>query len=341
MNSSKSKNTNSDKIIIYGEGKKGKVINNKGLYNILADREIKNIKLVGLEKTKVLEKEDFKKFFDLLYNDNSYVVKVFKNKNTSQNFKNECKGIKNIYRIFKDSYKKYTTLYFLEFNNFKSIGFKITCNNNYKIYVVLNSMCDMSINKFNFTNYSIFNKFIENTLSALVKLQEYKYAHTDLKTDNIIYCNHDDRFKIIDWEMSKILSLSINISSQYYANIEHNSPLAFYINGKSMDESIKYFKKNNIKKKQKWFESEQFQIIFNMYVKELYNIKDKYVFSKIIFEKYKYHLDLFAIATIYYKIMYTNNLDITEDYIELFTKMISLNGLINAENAYKYFKSKF
>jgi len=353
MNSSKSiskinSNNNSvskvnlinSKINIYGEGNKGKVINNKELSLILKDKKIRKIQLISLDdKYELSSNKELNDFFDLIYSKNDFVIKLFKD-NVKLNFKNECKGLKNIYNIFKDSYKKYSTLYFLKFKNFKFIGFKIICENT-ELYAIINSMCTMNMYKFKFTRYDIFNKFIENTLSSLVKLQEHKYAHTDLKPDNIIYCSNDDRFKIIDWEMSKILSLSINIFSKYYANKIFNSPLAFVINGKSVTESIKSFENYNIEKKQKWFQSDQFQVIFKMYKKELYDLKDKYVIRNVIFEKYKYHLDLFAIATVYYSLMYSNNLDITDNYIELFTKMISLNGFLNVKNAYNYFNSNF
>lgn len=326
---------------IYGEGYKGTTmdiaydINDTNTFsNKLKSIHIKKIKLFNFTSEYTIKNID--KYVQSLQYNKFHIVKIFKKinswfrwlyDNTQKNFKNEMNGMKHIYNIFGN--KKYSTIRFLNFENFKYIGIKIYYNNNRYMYAVLNQKCSHTVDKMIF-NKALINKFIDTTLKLLYLMQKHKYIHTDLKPDNIIYCNIDKSFKLIDWEMSR--SLKWNKNHKFYANMVCNSPITYYLHNKSFNKSFNIFNKNN----KDLFEIPEFAAIFKKYKKDMFNIiKNKN--KRMIFNKFKNHLEVFALGIVYMKLIIKNNIN-KEYYLEFFSNILSLEKCWSAKDAVYNFK---
>lgn len=325
---------------IYGEGYKGQTmdiacdINDSVTFcNKLRILDIKKIKLVNFETEYTVKNID--NYIQSMYHNKLHIVKIFKKvnswirwvfDNTKKNFNNEMRGMKRIYNIFGS--EKYSTIRFLNFEGFKYIGIKIYYNNNQCIYAVLNQKCSQTVDKLKFTKNSL-NKFIKTTLKLVDLMQKNKYIHTDLKPDNIIYCKSDKAFKIIDWEMSR--SLRWNNNHKFYANMVCNSPVTYYLHNKSFNKSFRLFSKYN----KDLLQIPEFASIFAKYKKDMFDII-KHKKKSTIFNKFKYHFEVFALGIVYMKLLIKNNIN-PEYYLDFLTNLISLDNLWTAHDAFNHF----
>jgi len=262
------KNKN-NKIKIYGIGKKEKIL-------IIPKEKILNI-IKKLKKNLVVKK--FKK--NLWFFNNS-------NKN---NFKNELTGYKEILKIFGEKeLNKYTAIKPLFIiNNIKIYG--ISTNKNYYSF---SEYCSKSLDEINLTQ-ELYNKFTKDIIKSLKILQKNHYIHNDIKPDNIMYCNN--QFKLIDWEMSKLLNKKI-IELKYCGNTVFNHPIKYYLAGfpsyicrKLMDVEIFYYTKHN------WIGQLK---SYNEYKKRSINSFNKIINSKLtkqqIHNKFSKYFDNYAFA---------------------------------------------
>jgi serine/threonine protein kinase len=325
---------------IYGEGVKGitmdiacKSYNTGTLCKKLNTKQIQEINLISFNK--VYKVKNIRDFLNFLDNIKDYVVKIFKVlpiynffSSGKKNFYNEINGIKTIYKIYNNDLSKYTTLKAITYNEIDFIGIQFIVNNSHTIYATISKKCSYDVSNYKFDNKS-FDEFVLQTLESLSILQINKYAHTDIKADNIIYCDYDKKFKLIDWELLK--KLSWEKKHKYFANARNSSPLASYIYGMPEIIAFKrfYSKNNNI--------STELSVIINIF-KEEFN-KIKHMKYNELFNKYKYHFDLFAMALTYIYLLNKNNIN-SKKYMDLIIKMTSLTSKFeDAKEALNYWRS--
>jgi serine/threonine protein kinase len=333
----------------FGEGLKGitmdiacKKYNAATLCRKLKLQDIEEINLISFHKTYSISKEEFTDFIDFLSHLNKFVIKIFKPypsvlrylwKAEKNNFKNEIKGIKKIFKIFEGDLEKYTTLKVVQYKDMEFIGIQIKLKTD-TVYGTVSSKCDHELEDHKFTSLNKFHKFIKQTLEALIIIQKHDYSHTDIKQSNIIYCSSDDSYKIIDWELLK--PLSWYKSKQYFANKTHNNPLTLYIYGMPVLLALETFTLMNQTKHPEWYESNFYKEIYNKLDEELHIIiKNKSEHQ--LFREYKYTFDLFALGMTYAQLLIKNKLHSPKLH-KFILKITSLtNYFKNAEEALDYF----
>jgi len=227
-------------MVILNQGYKGQVmeiynedINDKNtLYNELLLSESKEIKLVTIDKKKIIKikREDsyYNKILEILKNIKEdtlvkkfiYINFLFGDK--KNNFNNELDGYKNLIKIFKDKIDVHTTIKEgFKYKNRKIYG--IIFNDDYYIFL---EKCYKNLEEIKFTQ-TLLNKCTKEIMETLNILNGNNYIHNDLKPNNIILCKN--RFKIIDWESSNyIKNQSQSLIDTKNGNIVYNHPLKFY-----------------------------------------------------------------------------------------------------------------
>lgn len=342
---------------VYGEGVKGITMDVSCIYNDthtfcskLKEKKIKYVKLFSGDGNTVLSKKDFEDFITFLSKQDAFVVKIFKAAKFSflkeitkyfydehQHFKNEMNGIKKMFSIYGDQVSKYTTLKTLTYNSKDFVGLQIKYEDGPTTWATFSAKCSYDAADYKFTKNAMFDKFIIQTLESLIILQKHGYAHTDLKQNNIIYCDKEKAFKIIDWEMLKPLSWSKN--HQYFANVSHNSPLGLYLYNVPKMLAFNIYNSANLKQYPKVYKSREYKHISSMVNKQLTDaIKDKT--HKQLFYKYKNNFDMFAIGMTYLHLLVKNKIN-TQQYMPFIERLLLLddNRFRSIEEAYTHFTS--
>lgn len=339
---------------IIGEGVKGitmdmgcKPYDPDTFCNMIKKKNTKGLNLFSESSTHYVPKERVHRFLEHVSKKHSYVVKVFKPSGmlipfldrTSSNFSNELKGMKRVFKMFSGSASKYTTLKKQTFDGHNFIAVQMLFENETPMYATFSKKCNHEIKDHRFEGYTEFNAFVRHTLETLAVLQKNGYAHCDIKTSNMVYCNDEKRFKLIDWEMSKRLSWSKN--HMYFANISSDSPLALYMYGIPETLAINSFRVANYKDRSRWYDSMEAQDLIGPYINNLSSVIEGRT-NEGLFRKYKNHLDMFAACLVYSETMFNNNLK-QDRYLPFFSKMISLSKdrFEDASAALKEFNRSF
>ena len=99
----------------------------------------------------------------------------------------------------------------------------------YTSFHIFSEGCSTQIMHIKFTQ-RFFDKFVKEIGETLDIIQDLGYQHHDIKPDNMIYCKHTDRFKIIDWELVTHESAPLG---RYWemGNTLFNHPIKFYLGG--------------------------------------------------------------------------------------------------------------
>jgi len=179
-------------------------------------------------KQMTLTHDETSDFFDFINKDSSvqkYIVKEFYNPiQPQQDFKNELRGYENISQILSSNENavgmKYQSHFIIGFsleekptqlsilqteinNVLENNLFKIPEMQSNFQYFVINRRCEqpLSFDYLNKMDARTFEQFVLDILRILVKLNENNMIHSDIKPDNMMYCN--GRFILIDWELSR------------------------------------------------------------------------------------------------------------------------------------------
>ena len=334
---------------IYGEGVKGITMDiscihgdKHTLCKKIKKNKVSSINLISFHNKHKIK--DIDAFVDYLSKLDDYVIKIFKSDKfsdifnffsiTNSNFTNEMTGIKQIHRIYSKNLSKYTTIQKLNYHGFDFIGLELIFENDEVVHGTISRKCSYQVDKYKFKNEIEFKIFISQTIESLSIMQSHNYAHIDLKPDNIIYCDSNKSFKIIDWELLR--PLSWRKSKQYFANPTHSAPLAMFIYGNKPYDKIY---NSNKSKNPTWHKSTEFNQILDTYKEQLEIIK-KNKTSRQLFHHYKYHFDMFALAMSFGHLLHKNQLNFKEfmPFILKMTSLIDSERFINASEALTWFK---
>lgn len=138
------------------------------------------------------------KFISVLAAAEDILVKKFtrRRSDAAANFQNEFEGMQILRKIFRTpkELKAHTTAAILYPN---ILGFVVDRRDHY----ILNRKCGQTVIPMIKTmNRKTLDQMLKDVLETLVILGRHDYYHTDLKLDNILWCEDTQRFTIIDWE---------------------------------------------------------------------------------------------------------------------------------------------
>ena len=303
----------------YGEGAFGvtfdacHTIDTDTFCKLPALRQATRITLYGvhIEKEKVFQtKIDLEKFRAHLAGLGEYVVKVFKSwGNTEKSFREELTSIRQVCQVFtKDQLTKHTALAAtaLTFQRMTYIG--MSTDNG--IFATFARRCQgdlMSPAVGEVTNATV-KKLIDDIKPALDVMAKKRFAHCDLKPDNIVYCTTSKRFKLIDWGLSRPLTNPKNL----YTSNEFGCPLGHYVSGMPWMLAMGYFYSQNFKSLNAWCLSPIFMEVF-LYVSEHLSSIVEGVAStpstEDLFRKYAHRLDTFSFGLTIAHFVWRHNLD--------------------------------
>jgi len=210
--------------ILGSPGKTGMVYDtcNKELYDndtfcyTVKNMDISKICLIDYKNHKyTLDKKDkITNFINKIKDYNSLVTKTYYSSDALNDFNDEIDSIIRIYKCYGDNINLYTSLGHMPIiNNQKIIGVIIYNNDdkNKINYYTFQSKCNQRFREI-FTDNKTFTRqdmkiFLDNILKSVSILQKNNISHCDIKFDNIMTNCHDgNKFKLIDWNMSKELS---------------------------------------------------------------------------------------------------------------------------------------
>jgi serine/threonine protein kinase len=141
--------------------------------------------------TMILDKKNFDEWIKT-YHKNKIVKKFI----SKTNFESELKEINKVANLYVN--KKLITIDKPYISNHHILGIKIEQDNKI-FYISFGIKCN--------PNYTIADKnirqFIENILESIKIINKEKYYHNDIKLSNIIYCDSENRFNLIDWGASR------------------------------------------------------------------------------------------------------------------------------------------
>lgn len=165
-------------------------------------------------------------------------------------FQRELQGLRILQDIFGTQTQKYTTFTSIPFKGRNILALEF--NN---LTYALNQKCgETALSMAKRMTQSQCNQFIQNMLQTLgiMQLPTRDYAHLDFKLDNVVYCKDQDRFKLIDWELSQPLhtleslfrtrgSRGSRESEKPYGSDFSSSPVALYLYRGNIDHRYRYF----------------------------------------------------------------------------------------------------
>lgn len=260
------------------------------------------------KKEKVLQtKTELQDFRAHLAGLDDYVVKVFKSRgNTEQSFREELASIRQVCQVFtKDQLKKYTTLASNEliFQRMAYIG--ISTDNG--IFATFARRCqgDLMSNAMGAVTDAMAQKLVDDIKPALDVMAEKKFAHSDLKPENIIYCATSKRFKLIDWGLARPLTTPANL----YTPSEFCCPLGHYVSGTPWMLSMGRFYIANFITFNAWCMSSIFMEAFLYASKHLSTIVEGTPSTEDLFRKYAPRFDMFTLGLVVAHFVWRHNLD--------------------------------
>jgi len=242
--------------------------------------------------------EEIDKIIGILNDKQGLVVKTFKGSHPKDGFIAEIKGFLKILSILKN--KDYHTVHEgFVLKNEPIYGLCISYTNKTNSYHTFTEGCSTPIDKMKFKSQEQFDIFVKHIYDALTAIHEQGYYHNDIKPDNMIYCAKDERFKLIDWELSSKMPAE---PRPFYSGgtTLYNHPLKFYLGGlpaiickQLIQYSVVILGKHKWVRKLKVFKTLKFLNSMSLdWILEKENTKSKVA----IHRKYYPHFDNYAFA---------------------------------------------
>lgn len=325
----------------YGEGVFGvtydsacKLKDNETFCNILKHNGVSAIQLHSFESHLDLEKQsEVAAFIRHIHNLDCCVVKYFKKYVVGVDsfaFKDELNGMHTIYKIFGKHTEKYTTLTSLKLFGFNFVGAVITFKDNSQMHVTFSAKCDSDLENTTFTDESIM-QLSKDILSTLNIMQRHDFLHCDLKPDNMIYCSKTNKYKIIDWGLSKVADPSTYSPGTW----DFSSPFSQYL-GRSipafMCMNIIYY--STLYRMKHWAESSIFKELFHKIQKDFDAILQSNQSKEELFNKYKHKLDVYNFGISLAYLIHKNKLS-WRKHKQFVIKLVQFkDGFANAREAF-------
>ncbi len=143
-----------------------------------------------------------------------------------QGFYDEIAAIEKIVKLIAK--RLHTLTPGFKYHKLPIYGVVIHFNDGSTTYHVFNEKCSTTTENFDFTE-TTFKQFISDIDEILTHLHKAGFNHNDVKPDNIIYCENDKRFKLIDWNQAAPIKKVLGVKK--IGSIFYNHPLKFYVNG--------------------------------------------------------------------------------------------------------------
>lgn len=328
----------------YGEGAKGIVIDvpymesdTDTLYEMMKDIEIESITLIGPKRSLRLNDDiEIDELNEYLKGSKGVVCKVFKSRifheTPSEVMKNEIEGMEGMIDIFKGELRKYTTIEFMEFYKFKFLGMVVNTGKK-KIHMTFNVGCAKRSDMMYHTESSL-KQMIEDILETLVRIQKYGVVHTDIKPDNIVYCESDKRFKLIDFELSK----KSEFGDRIHGSLALSSPIGLYVNGYSSSIIPTLVYAGTYIRQRKFLSSPVFKHLYRHIMLELPMVLKLYKSKEELFNVYKNTIDIYGLCSSVALLCVLNDISY-EKFAPFVEKGVSMiNPYKNANEALKEFR---
>lgn len=329
---------------ILGEGAKGLVMDvpymetdTNTLYEVMKDLDIESVTLVGSSRSLRLKKDnEIDELKGYLRGSKGVVCKIFKKKifgeTPSESMENEIEGMTGMIDIFKGELKKYTTIQYMEFYKFKFLGMVIKTTKK-SIHMTFNVGCSKRSDTMTLTESSL-KQMIVDLLETIVRIQKYGVIHTDIKPDNIVFCESDKRFKLIDWELSS----EVKYGDRVHGSLAMSSPIGLYINGygSSIIPTLVYA--GTYMRQRKFLSSLIFKHLYRHTMMEFPMAIKLYSGKEELFRVYKNTLDLYGLGATVALLCVLNglNYDVFAPFVE---KCVStINPYKNASEALREYK---
>lgn len=331
----------------YGEGAKGLVMDvpyiesdSETLYEIMKDIPIESITLIGVNRSLRLKKEDeIKELIEYLKGSVGIVCKIFKNRifheTPSESMENEIEGMTGMINIFKGELKKYTTVQYMEFYKFRFLGMVIKTPKK-SIHMTFNVGCAKRSDTMSM-NESQLKQMIGDLLETLVRIQKYNVIHTDIKADNIVYCENDNRYKLIDWELSS----EVKYGDRIHGSLAMSSPIGMYINGYSSSMIPTLVYAGTYMRQRKFLSSPIFKHLYRHVMMEFPMAIKLYSGKEELFRVYKNTVDIYALGATVALLCVLNGIEY-EKFAPFVEKSVSqINPYKSAVEALREFRKMF
>jgi len=340
---------------LLGVGKHGKAYNlGKNQFQLLDDKNIKNISLYGLNgNIKITKEEDIQNFLIFLKNMKNKFVKMIitdkvinKEEQIKKDFSEEIKLNKQVLKIYGNKSSKFLTVQPIGiFEKCKIMGCIVTNKNNEKYHLIFGNQCD---NNF-ILNEGLLKKYMLEILQSIEILQKNGLQHDDVKLDNSVNCN--GMYKLIDWGKLRSIN-SVSLSTIFGLN---HSPILLYIykshgvlskitDGLPAVEALNLesFLIKNFDKNLLWMRKLLKYPLFKKTIERVKTELKQIICMNIprnkLLEKYKYTSDIymFGIEIIFILYKFKINPGKFEVVVEKFTSL--LNPVKNASEAIEFVK---
>jgi serine/threonine protein kinase len=331
---------------LLGIGKHGNVYTLKD-FMLLQKINITSINLYSFNPEQdivIYDENEISQFINLL-NKKKHIVKMFVNNNKEliiKDFEDELINNRKVINMYEENASKYLTVGpILRFKDIEVMGCVANINDNKhdSVHLLFSVKCN---NDFKINNLG---KYVIDILKSLKILQKKNYQHNDIKIGNTVFCEGNNKYKLIDWGRLKEID---NIDSSILYGLQHN-PLLLYV---YKDEFPKKFS-NLIK-----LYLEKFKFRPSIWIKEL--IKDSDIFHKTInniqkellmiikqnpdreqlLNKYKYSSNVYQLGMVMIYAIHKYKLDYNK-YKNIINKFTSLTHPVkNAKDAINFVKKK-
>lgn len=325
----------------YGEGLFGvtydsacKLKDNETFCNILKDNGVSAIQLHSFDTYLDLEKQsEIVAFIRHIHNLDCCVVKYFKKYLVgvdSFTFKDELNGMHTIYKIFGKNTEKYTTLTSLKLFGFNFVAAIITFKDKSIMHVTFSAKCDSDLEHTTITDENL-PLLTKDILATLNIMQRHNFLHCDLKPDNMIYCAKSNKFKIIDWGLSK----TADPETYQAGTMKFGSPLAIYLSRPIpafLCLEIAYYSVYYMNRQ--WADSAMFKELFSIIKSDFNYITSQDHTKSDLFMQYKNKLDMYNFGMSLAYLVHKNKLS-WRKYKPFITKLINFqHGFKNAREAF-------
>jgi hypothetical protein len=257
--------------------------------------------------------------------------------------------LRQIYTEGKHFYKDYLTInYQLQFDGFLFQGLRILHNDRFHYYFISNR-CQKTLDDIEHLSDRSFQKLVTNFLQSFVILHRKNYYHGDVKLQNMMYCPQKTQkvsYRLIDW--GRLRSVKDFDPGYFYGGSKQcGSPLGFYYlfrnqtkgtlgYQRAIDLSFALFEgklpKNPIKSPLFLEFSDQFRSLWADIKNSFRSLIESYkqddsFFSRgrdsdtMIFNDYKFTLDLYNFGLVLLYLVYKHNLKQSK-YLPFIKKLV-------------------
>lgn len=318
----------------YGEGVYGvtydfacKMNDNETLCKMLKERRVASVQLHSFDNSVELDKpNEIRHFIRYIHNLDCCVAKVFKSYMIGfdkKGFTEELEGMKTIYKIFGKETERETTLTSLKLYGFNFVAVYIVFIDGSHIYVTFSRKCESTLEQTPMSSRRLY-RLAKNVLGTIGKMQEHRFAHCDIKPDNIIYCKRLKRFKLIDWGLANLLEEDNRLAG----TVMFGCPLAHYLSGYPAMLASRLMYMAAWKRDGGWFNSAVFQDLYKLVYEEFGQVVEE----DGLLERYGKKFDVFALGMCMGWVVWKHGLN-WKKHKRLVVDMVSMKGLMDARSA--------